>query len=103
LWIQDGIELTSQSFESAPPSQLAESLDSQRKKRLPFDNSCVAQLGRKAPYEGKSKSTALKTSSRKANTMLTNLISHERTPAHCDDSTTPFGPRRGGFISAADR
>jgi transketolase len=35
--------------------------------------------------------------------MLTNLISHERTPAHRDDSTMPFGPRRGGFINAADR
>jgi transketolase len=35
--------------------------------------------------------------------MLTDLISHERTPAHRDDSTMPFGPRRGGFINAADR
>ncbi len=35
--------------------------------------------------------------------MLTELISHERTPAHRDDSTMPFGPRRGGFINAADR
>ncbi len=35
--------------------------------------------------------------------MLTNLIAHERTPAHRDDSTMPFGPRRGGFINAADR
>jgi transketolase len=35
--------------------------------------------------------------------MLTKLISHERTPAHRDDSTMPFGPRRGGFINAADR
>jgi transketolase len=35
--------------------------------------------------------------------MFTSLISHERTPAHRDDSTMPFGPRRGGFINAADR
>src|SRR6516164_5966493 len=35
--------------------------------------------------------------------MFTSLISHERTPAHHDDSTMPFGPRRGGFINAADR
>ena len=35
--------------------------------------------------------------------MLTKLISHERTPTHRDDSTMPFGPRRGGFINAADR
>jgi transketolase len=35
--------------------------------------------------------------------MLTNLISQERTPAHRDDRTMPFGPRRGGFINAADR
>jgi transketolase len=35
--------------------------------------------------------------------MLTELISHERTPAHRDDSTMLFGPRRGGFINAADR
>ena len=35
--------------------------------------------------------------------MFTNLIAHERTPAHRDDSTMPFGPRRGGFINAADR
>jgi transketolase len=35
--------------------------------------------------------------------MLAELISHERTPAHRDDSTMPFGPRRGGFINAADR
>ncbi len=35
--------------------------------------------------------------------MLTKLISHERTPAHRDDSSMPFGPRRGGFINAADR
>jgi transketolase len=35
--------------------------------------------------------------------MFTNLISHERTPAHRDDTTMPFGPRRGGFVNAADR
>ena len=35
--------------------------------------------------------------------MLTNLISHQRTPAHRDDATMPFGPRRAGFINAADR
>ena len=35
--------------------------------------------------------------------MFSNLISHERTPAHRDDSIMPFGPRRGGFINAADR
>src|SRR6516162_2824061 len=35
--------------------------------------------------------------------MFTSLISHERTPAHRDDSTMRFGPRRGGFINAADR
>ena len=35
--------------------------------------------------------------------MFTNLIAHERTPAHRDDGTMPFGPRRGGFINAADR
>jgi transketolase len=35
--------------------------------------------------------------------MFTNLIAHERTPTHREDSTMPFGPRRGGFINAADR
>jgi transketolase len=35
--------------------------------------------------------------------MFTNLISHERTSAHRDYNTMPFGPRRGGFINAADR
>src|SRR6266511_2860398 len=35
--------------------------------------------------------------------MLTELISHERAPAHRDDGTMLFGPRRGGFINAADR
>ena len=35
--------------------------------------------------------------------MFSNLISHERMPAHRDDSIMSFGPRRGGFINAADR
>jgi transketolase len=35
--------------------------------------------------------------------MLTNLISHERIPARRDDGIMPFGPRRAGFINAADR
>jgi transketolase len=35
--------------------------------------------------------------------MLTELISHEKRPARRDDSTMLFGPRRGGFINAADR
>ncbi|MGC2352172.1 MAG: hypothetical protein WA496_02120, partial [Candidatus Udaeobacter sp.] len=35
--------------------------------------------------------------------MLAELISHPRIPPHRDDTTMPFGPRRGGFINAADR
>jgi len=35
--------------------------------------------------------------------MLAELISHQRTPAHRDDTTMRFGPRRAGFINAADR
>lgn len=35
--------------------------------------------------------------------MLAELISHQGTPAHRDDTTMQFGPRRGGFINAADR
>ena len=34
--------------------------------------------------------------------MLAELISHQRTPADRGDATMPFGPRRGGFINAAD-
>ena len=35
--------------------------------------------------------------------MFTNLIARETTPAHREDNTMPFGPRRAGFINAADR
>ena len=35
--------------------------------------------------------------------MLAELISHQRAPAHRGDTTMRFGPRRGGFINAADR
>ena len=35
--------------------------------------------------------------------MLTSLISQDRTPVRRDDTTMRFGPRRGGFINAADR
>ena len=35
--------------------------------------------------------------------MLAELISHQRTQAYRDDTTMRFGPRRAGFINAADR
>ena len=35
--------------------------------------------------------------------MFTNLISPERTHAHHGDSTMKFGPRRAGFVNAAER
>jgi hypothetical protein len=35
--------------------------------------------------------------------MFTNLLAHDRTPAHRNDSTMRFGPRRGGFVNAAER
>jgi len=35
--------------------------------------------------------------------MLAELISHQRAPTHRGDTTMRFGPRRGGFINAADR
>jgi transketolase len=63
----------------------------------------MARLGRTALYEGRTSRRLSKRHQEKETSMLNNLISQERTPMHRDDSTMPFGPRRGGFINAADR
>jgi hypothetical protein len=72
-----------------------------RKKRLFFHKSCIAYFSRKGPYKGKTNRRI--NHQRKQSFMFSNLISHERMPAHRDDSIMSFGPRRGGFINAADR
>src|SRR5262245_3203687 len=62
----------------------------------------MAQFAQKSLYECKTNRWTKLYQGRQT-FMFTNLISHDRTPAYRDDSTMPFGPRRGGFIDAADR